>query len=68
MGEYEILVTPNKLDIKNKEPIHWNNNVFHHIHVNSNSVCFGGGNNSEKYHEMLARLNLKELVFYVYKF
>ena len=64
LGECYCYINPNGLEIKNKTPIEYNNDIYHSPHIHFDNICFGSG--KDKAYELLGSLKFKELIYFIY--
>lgn len=64
MGEYVLGINPDKITIKNKQPIIYYDSIYHSCHIDGNSICYGQG--KEVVHKIHSEFKLKKLVHFLY--
>lgn len=71
IGDFTILITPSRVEIKNRNPIIVNEKGYkykcEHPHIDEGHICYGG-ERQVKINQYFARFQLKELVYMVYLF
>lgn len=68
IGDFTIMITPNGVDIKNRNPIIDNNEgILVHPHIKNKVICYGDERRI-KIIEYFAKFQLKQLVYMVYLF
>jgi len=66
LGNYQIIIKPNSIEVKNDKPVKRGDDSYHHPHVSQDNICFGSG--KDKAYELLGTMQLKKLVYYMYVF
>ncbi len=64
MGEYEVLLKPKKIEIKNRQPLDYGGVIYHSCHIEGDAICFGDGNTMA--YELLGKMELKKLTHFLY--
>lgn len=67
LGTYKIILKPERFSLVSNNPVEGpDGDKFHHPHIAGSSMCLG--NRTNKAHELLANLKLKELTFFLWLF
>lgn len=66
MGNYTVTIKPDRIDIKNDQPIERQGNIYHHPHISNRSVCFG--EQSTMVNKLLASLEIKKLTHFLWTY
>jgi hypothetical protein len=69
IGKFHIHLKPSSIELENKTPLKIENEgrIIHHPHIN-NPTSFCLGNRAPKIYELLAKFELKKLVYFLYLF
>lgn len=67
IGDFTILITPEGIEVKNRNPIITKEGKLEHPHIHDGNVCFGAERGTKMF-EYFAKFQLKQLVYMVYLF
>ncbi|GEM_PF-3175339 len=70
MGDYYAKFRSNGLQIINRKPIHYDDSILHHPHINGNEgndICFGSGRSTE-ITKLMSELNYEKIAYMVLLF
>jgi hypothetical protein len=67
IGDFTIAITPQGIEVKNRNPIIVNGVLYEHPHIDGHSICYGG-ERQVKIQQQFAKFQLKQLVYMVYLF